>query len=131
MGESNCPEPPYQLSTERRTTLPRKRGGTRQPTCARFAGAGWGTPMKKFVLVFATVLATGTVVHAQYGQPLGSGYGLTNPNAHTVQPYVTPRGTYVQPHVQTNPNNTQMDNFSTRGNVNPYTGVPGTRIPRY
>lgn len=86
--------------------------------------------MKKIALVFAALLATGTVAQAQY-QPLGSGYGLTNPNTHTVRPYVTPQGNYVQPHIQTNPNRTQMDNFSTRGNVNPYTGQPGTRIPRY
>jgi hypothetical protein len=24
-----------------------------------------------------------------------------------------------------------MDNYSTRGNVNPYTGAVGTRTPRY
>jgi hypothetical protein len=48
-----------------------------------------------------------------------------------VRPYITQQGTVVQPHIQTSPNRTQMDNFSTRGNVNPYTGQPGTRIPRY
>jgi hypothetical protein len=37
----------------------------------------------------------------------------------------------VQPYVATNPNSTQMDNYSTRGNVNPYTGAVGTRTPRY
>jgi hypothetical protein len=41
------------------------------------------------------------------------------------------RPTYVQPHVATNPNNTQRDNFSATGNVNPYTGAVGTRNPRY
>jgi hypothetical protein len=40
-------------------------------------------------------------------------------------------GTYVAPHVQTNPNSTQMDDYGTRGNVNPYTGAVGTRTPRY
>ena len=29
-----------------------------------------------------------------------------------------------------NPNSTQMDNFSTRGNYNPYTGAYGTRTPQ-
>ena len=37
----------------------------------------------------------------------------------------------LAPHQQTNPNNTQMDNYGTRGNVNPYTGQTGTRAPRY
>jgi hypothetical protein len=32
---------------------------------------------------------------------------------------------------QTNPNNTQMDNFGTRGKRSPYTGQLGTRAPRY
>ena len=48
---------------------------------------------------------------------------------HTVRPYVTKRGTFVQPHIQTNPNGTRRDNFSTKGNVNPFTGKPGTRTP--
>lgn len=36
-------------------------------------------------------------------------------------------GTYVQPHYRTAPNRTRNDNYSTRGNVNPYTGERGTR----
>jgi hypothetical protein len=86
----------------------------------------------KTVFVFAVVLATVTTASAQlYGTGTGL-YGTgSNPNTHTVQPYVTPQGTYVQPHIQTNPNNTQLDNFSTRGNVNPYTGQYGTRVPKY
>lgn len=38
-------------------------------------------------------------------------------------------GTYVQPHMQTAPNSSKLDNFSTKGNVNPYTGKPGTQEP--
>lgn len=38
-------------------------------------------------------------------------------------------GTYVAPHVRTKPNNTRSDNWSTRGNVNPYTGEAGTQSP--
>jgi hypothetical protein len=38
-------------------------------------------------------------------------------------------GTYVQPHHRTAPNSTQRDNFSSKPNVNPYTGKPGTREP--
>jgi hypothetical protein len=45
--------------------------------------------------------------------------------------YTTQSGTYVQPHQQTNSNNTQLDNYGTRGNVNPYTGAVGTRGARY
>ena len=34
-------------------------------------------------------------------------------------------GTYVRPYYRTAPNSTNRDNFSTRGNVNPYTGKRG------
>jgi opacity protein-like surface antigen len=48
---------------------------------------------------------------------------------HYNQGYTTQNGTYVQPHYQTNPNSTQLDNWSTRGNTNPVTGQPGTHNP--
>ena len=40
-------------------------------------------------------------------------------------------GTYVQPHYRSYPNSTAWDNWSTVGNVNPYTGVWGSRWPSY
>ena len=58
-------------------------------------------------------------------------YGTgSNPNSHVVQGYTRNNGTYVAPHMQTNPNNTQRDNYGTRGNVNPYNGQVGTRRPQ-
>lgn len=46
-----------------------------------------------------------------------------------VDGYTKNNGTYVQPHYRSSPNNTTLDNYSTRGNVNPYTGAIGTRDP--
>jgi hypothetical protein len=46
---------------------------------------------------------------------------------HYVSGYTRKDGTYVAPHYQTNPNNARADNYSTQGNVNPYTGQPGTK----
>ena len=43
-----------------------------------------------------------------------------------VNGYTRKDGTYVQGHYRSAPNNTVSDNFSTYGNVNPYTGKPGT-----
>jgi|SRR6185437_6773815 hypothetical protein len=43
--------------------------------------------------------------------------------------YVTKNGTYVAPHYRSSPNSTKLDNYSTRGNVNPYTGQAGTNDP--
>jgi hypothetical protein len=54
----------------------------------------------------------------------------TNQNSHPVQGYTNSSGTYVQPHMQTNPNYTQRDNYSAYGDVNPYTGAAGTRNPQ-
>ncbi|NEW93033.1 hypothetical protein [Rhodopseudomonas sp. BR0M22] len=80
--------------------------------------------MKSILIAFAAVALISTAAQAQYG------YG-SNTRSHTVSPYVNSHGTYVQGSQATNPNNTQMDNYSTRGNVNPYTGAVGTRAPRY
>jgi hypothetical protein len=89
----------------------------------------------KTLIALALVIASVSSSFAQlYGHP-NSGSGLTgtgsNFGSHPVSPYTTSQGTYVQPHMQTYPNNTQFDNYSTRGNVNPYTGAIGTRTPRY
>lgn len=43
------------------------------------------------------------------------------------QGYYKKDGTYVAPHYSTAPNETKNDNYSTRGNVNPYTGQSGTK----
>jgi hypothetical protein len=46
---------------------------------------------------------------------------------HTVRSYTRTDGTFVHSYHATNPNHTRNDNFSTRGNVNPYTGKAGTK----
>lgn len=46
-----------------------------------------------------------------------------------VKGYTKANGTYVAPHYRSAPNNTRSDNYSTRGNVNPYTGQAGTANP--
>src|SRR4051812_12861364 len=48
-----------------------------------------------------------------------------------VKGYIKQNGTYVQPHVKTSPNKSKLDNYSTKGNVNPYTGKKGTVGPTY
>jgi hypothetical protein len=46
-----------------------------------------------------------------------------------VRPHVTKNGTYVEGHQRTTPNGTKTDNYSTKGNINPYTGKSGTVDP--
>jgi hypothetical protein len=80
--------------------------------------------MKQITLAAALTLA----VTAAHAQSFGTG---SNSRSHSVQGHTTSSGTYVAPHVATNPNSTQRDNYSATGNVNPYTGAVGTRNPRY
>ena len=44
-----------------------------------------------------------------------------------VSGYTNSNGTYVQGYYRTTPNTTRNDNYSTVGNVNPYTGTYGTK----
>ena len=46
-----------------------------------------------------------------------------------VDGYTRRDGTYVQPHYRSAPDSNPSNNWSTRGNVNPYTGQYGTREP--
>lgn len=43
--------------------------------------------------------------------------------------YKPSTGTYVQPYYRSSPNRSTFDNWSTRGNYNPYTGKSGTQSP--
>jgi hypothetical protein len=68
--------------------------------------------MKKlFVILFAFVVFGGT---------------SSAPADQYVHGYTRSNGTYVQPYYRSSPNNTVRDNFSYKGNVNPYTGAVGT-----
>lgn len=46
-----------------------------------------------------------------------------------VRGYTRKDGTYVAPHYRSAPNSSRLDNYSTRGNYNPYTGKTGTVDP--
>ena len=50
-----------------------------------------------------------------------------------VRPYVRSDGTYVEGHMKSDANSTRSDNYSSRGNTNPYTGERGSvrDEPRY
>lgn len=64
--------------------------------------------------------------HSSRGHSGATGTGSSS-SSHAVRGYTTKRGTYVAPHHQTNPDHTQRNNYSTKGNVNPWTGKTGTR----
>ena len=54
-----------------------------------------------------------------------------NYNTTSVSGYTRSNGTYVQSHVRTMPNSTNWDNFSSKGNSNPFTGSTGYRARDY
>ena len=58
---------------------------------------------------------------------MAKGGGHVNSSNHTVSGQVTKSGTYVQPHHATNRDSTKENNYSQKGNVNPYTGREGTK----
>ena len=74
------------------------------------------------VLAFVASLAFTSEAFARGGGGRGGSGG-----SHSVRGYVTKGGTYVAPHYRTNPNSYRLDNWSTKGNVNPYTGKLGTK----
>jgi hypothetical protein len=86
-----------------------------------------------FVAVtFISVLASDGACARGGGGGHGSGgksTGTTSGTAHYVQGYTRSNGTYVPGHYATNPNSTKLDNYSTKGNTNPWTGKPGTKSP--
>jgi hypothetical protein len=71
--------------------------------------------MKRLVLIASIGMAFAAPATAQ--------------SSHYVRGHVTKNGTYVAPHYQTNPDSSVLNNWSTKGNVNPYTGKPGTIDP--
>lgn len=60
-----------------------------------------------------------------------SGLGVTTAVADDVyvNGYYKSNGTYVQPYYRTSPDDSLLNNYSTQGNVNPYTGEMGTKSP--
>jgi|WetSurMetagenome_2_1015567.scaffolds.fasta_scaffold1172153_2 hypothetical protein len=60
-----------------------------------------------------------------------SSYGTVNSNVRYQNGYTRKDGTTVTGHYKTENNGTNHDNYSTSGNVNPYTGSVGSRAGDY
>jgi hypothetical protein len=86
-------------------------------------------------LFLATVIAAVTLSGNAYarGSSYGghssykSSYSSGSRSDHTISGYTRSNGTYVRPSHATNPDTTRNNNYSTKGNVNPYTGKYGTK----
>ena len=95
--------------------------------------------MKKIILTAVIAISSEFGVNAQSyigttsTTKTNSSYriGSTNTSVRYQQGYTRKDGTYVQGHYKTSNNGTNHDNYSTRGNVNSYTGSYGSRARDY
>jgi hypothetical protein len=89
--------------------------------------------------IIGTLAVASAIALAAFGvaEARGGGHGGSHSSSshsstkgtgdHYVHGYTKKDGTVVQGYHATNPNGTRNDNYSTRGNVNPYTGEAGTK----
>lgn len=85
--------------------------------------------MKFIVYALTLVVFVSTPAFARGGHS-GSSHSSgthSNSSSHSISSYTKKDGTYVAPSHATNPNSTKSDNWTTKGNVNPYTGKAGTK----
>lgn len=73
--------------------------------------------MKKYLILITTITAALTLSVNSYA-------------ANSVRGYTKKDGTFVSPSHRASPNKTQRDNYSSKGNHNPYTGKQGTKTPK-
>ncbi len=93
---------------------PSSHAGCRTPSWGYPRGRGVGT-MKGILMLFVW-LSLAWAIQADARGVRVSGY-------------VKKDGTYVAPHYRSAPNRSTVDNYSTRGNYNPYTGQAGKKDP--
>ena len=77
-------------------------------------------------LKFCIVLSTAFVVLMSTVSPASAQRSSRGGDV-SVKPYFRKDGTYVDGYMRSAPDGTRGNNFSTRGNINPYTGKLGTR----
>lgn len=94
--------------------------------------------MKKSLIMTVILSFIGITSFAQsysYSQKSQNGSSTpstaTNPNIRYQEGYYRSNGTYVQPHMKTEKDNTNGNEFGTRGNTNPFTLKEGTRPKDY
>jgi|SRR5574344_136044 hypothetical protein len=95
--------------------------------------------MKKFFLTLLVMMTIVMAADAQYNINLNDidvssifgnsnvSSGYVNNDTYRHSGYVRSNGTVVDSYMQTAPNHTNLDNYSTYGNSNPYTGTVGSR----
>ena len=81
--------------------------------------------MIKMTILFAVACQLSFGVLAKGGSHTSG--SSSSSGSHSIKGYTKKDGTYVAPSHATNPNGSKADNYSSKGNVNPYTGKEGTK----
>jgi hypothetical protein len=93
------------------------------------------TAMKKTLLLLIFLNASPAFSQMLYGgshsNSLSGNANSMYGNDETVNGYTRGNGTYVQPYHRTAPDSNPYNNYSTQGNVNPYTGQTGHKNPGF
>lgn len=77
------------------------------------SGGGAGMRLLRWIIIVGALLGLLLPAHAQV----------------YVKGYHRKDGTYVAPHYRSSPNSSRSDNYSSKGNYNPYTGAKGSQDP--
>lgn len=78
--------------------------------------------MRDLILCLALIIFSAGIAADTFagGKSYGSG---------RVKGHIRKNGSYVKPYRKTNSDSRKYNNWSTKGNVNPYTGKKGTKNP--
>ena len=79
-------------------------------------------------LTFLALLLVSPLAHSKSPSPYAG--NQANSSTTSVHGYTKKDGAVVAPYQRTSPNGTQRDNWSSKPNVNPYTGKEGTKEPQ-
>ncbi len=80
--------------------------------------------MRWFISVVIVLTIISPSAEARGGGRSSGGGGIRY-----TRPAIDRNGTYRQGHYSTSPNNSKLDNWSSKNNVNPLTGKKGTKNP--
>lgn len=83
----------------------------------------------KALLCAACLCAAATAAEAQYQRPYQANPYTQQRSYENVRPYVNRQGEFYQGHRRSAPDGNPYNNWSSRGNTNPFTGQRGYRNP--
>jgi hypothetical protein len=87
--------------------------------------------MKKTLMLAALFVSLPAFAQLYGGHQQQSYSNSMYGNDQQVSGYTRSNGTYVEPYHRTAPDSNPYNNYSTQGNVNPYTGQAGHKSPGY